>query len=46
MGYRYLDMGEAKIGTSAKVSGVTVNGDAMKGDLRAHEIQAGVRYPF
>lgn len=46
IGYRYLDMGEAKSGTSANVGGVTVTGNAEKGDLRAHEVQVGVRYAF
>lgn len=46
VGYRYMDMGEAKSGTSATVAGIGLTGAASEGDLHAHEIQAGVRYQF
>ncbi|SIS74027.1 outer membrane protein [Insolitispirillum peregrinum] len=46
VGYRYLDLGEAKSGSTATIGGVTVGNATAKGDLRAHELQAGVRYAF
>lgn len=46
VGYRYMDMGEAKSGDTITVGGVSATGATSKGDLRAHEIQASIRYQF
>lgn len=46
VGYRYIDMGQAKSGDTMTLGGVTSTGATSKGELRAHELQAGVRYQF
>lgn len=46
VGYRYINLGEAKSGNTGNVNNVGITGEASKGDLSAHEIQAGVRYQF
>lgn len=46
IGYRYLDMGTAKTGDNATVSGTPVTGATLKGNLQANEVQAGLRIGF
>lgn len=47
LGYRYLDMGEARTGDDLTINGVsTVGGATQHGDLQAHEVQVGLRYSF
>lgn len=46
VGYRYIDLGEVKTGNSASLGGVSGAIDPIKADLKAHEIQASVRYQF
>jgi opacity protein-like surface antigen len=45
IGYRYMDMGSFESGDSGVISGSPV-GVTGKDDLRAHEIQVGVRFDF
>lgn len=46
VGYRYLDMGDAKTGDDLTVSGTPYTGATLKGNLRASEVMAGLRYSF
>jgi opacity protein-like surface antigen len=47
IGYRYLDMGEARTGDDLAINGVgTIGSVAQHGDLQAHEVQVGLRYSF
>jgi opacity protein-like surface antigen len=46
-GYRYVDLGEAKSGNGGTLGGAAFSTSApVKADLKAHEIQAGVRIGF
>ena len=45
-GYRYFHAGEAKSGDTGTVLGVPTRGLTNRGDILAHEIQAGVRVGF
>ena len=46
VGYRYIDMGTAKTGDTATISGTPIPGATLQGNLRASELQAGVRITF
>lgn len=46
VGYRYLDMGTAETGDIATVGSATISGATLKGNLRANELQVGLRYAF
>lgn len=46
IGYRYIDMGTAQTGDTATVLGTPVLGATLKGNLRASEMQAGLRMAF
>lgn len=46
VGYRYMDLGEAKSGTAVSGIGGTASVPAQAGELKAHELQVGVRYNF
>lgn len=46
VGYRFIDMGTAQTGDTAVVGGTTITGATIKGNLRANELQAGLRWTF
>ncbi len=46
VGYRYMDLGSIETGDTVTVGGASIGGAASDGDLRAHEIQVGLRYSF
>jgi opacity protein-like surface antigen len=46
IGYRYFDAGEGRSGSTATIAGTTVSFPTQRGNIRAHEIQAGVRVGF
>lgn len=46
VGYRYIDLGSAKSGTTVTSGSVTGNGVAQEGNLRAHELTLSARYQF
>ncbi len=46
VGYHYVDLGEAETADSGTALGVPVTGVRSRGNLRAHEIQIGVRWQF
>lgn len=46
VGYRYLDAGEGRSGTSGTFLGAPITAPVQRGNIRAHEIQAGIRVGF
>jgi opacity protein-like surface antigen len=46
VGYHYVDLGEAETADNGTALGVPVTGARSRGNLRAHEIQIGVRWQF
>ena len=46
VGYRYIDMGTAKTGDTATISGTPIPGATLQGNLRASEVQVGLRMAF
>ena len=46
VGYRYIDLGTAKSGTTVTSGSVSRDGSAQEGDLRAHELILSARYQF
>lgn len=46
IGYRYIDMGTAQTGDTATILGTPIAGATLKGNLRANEVQVGLRYSF
>ncbi len=46
IGYRYMDLGTMEMGNTATVLGTPVSGVRSEDDLRAHEIQFGLRFDF
>jgi opacity protein-like surface antigen len=46
IGYRYMDMGEARTGSHVNIAGTTSDNWTSRGNLTAHELQMGLRYQF
>jgi opacity protein-like surface antigen len=46
IGYRYFDAGEGRSGTSGTFLGTPITAPVQRGNIRAHEIQAGIRVGF
>ena len=46
IGYHYMDMGESKTGSHVNIAGWTSDNWTSRGNLRAHELQLGLRYQF
>lgn len=46
VGYRYLDMGRITTADHANIVGFSFTGVMTQADLRAHELQVGLRYRF
>lgn len=47
VGYRYVDLGSMKTGDTVTIGGTSFGGaGSSDGDLRAHELQIGLRYNF
>lgn len=46
IGYRYMDLGTMQMGDTATVLGTPVSGVRSEDELRAHEIQFGLRFDF
>jgi len=45
-GYRYFDAGEGRSGTSGTFLGAPITAPVQRGNIRAHELQAGIRVGF
>jgi opacity protein-like surface antigen len=46
VGYRYVDLGKARTGTTGTLGNAAFSGPAAEGDLRAHEVGVGLRLSF
>jgi len=46
VGYKYLDLGELRTGSTNTAGGVTTTSTVQKADLQAHVVTAGLRWAF
>ncbi|HEY4136323.1 MAG TPA: outer membrane beta-barrel protein [Alphaproteobacteria bacterium] len=44
IGYRYIDLGKAETSDNGNAGGTPITGLHQEGDLRAHEVQVGIRF--